>query len=108
MCKLLKIVCVQYLQSFNSHSLLNSTVAPTPALKLSSDVTHDLLVAKPQWLFSILVYFDLPEVLGIIDKPLPLHSPSRAPELPLPGSPSSWAVSPLPFHLASSLSTSEI
>lgn len=56
MCQLLKIACTQYLQSLNSHSLLNSTVAPTPALKLSSDVTSDLLVAKPSGFFPILVY----------------------------------------------------
>lgn len=58
--KLLKIVHTHYLSSLNSHLLLHPTVASTPVLRLSSDVTSDLLVVKPSSLFSILVYSDLP------------------------------------------------
>lgn len=58
--KLLKIVHAHYLPSLNSHLLLHPTVASTPVLRLSSDVTSDLLVVKPRSLFSILVYSDLP------------------------------------------------
>ena len=58
--KLLKIVHAHYLPSLNSHLLLHPTVASTPVLRLSSDVTSDLLVVKPSSSFSIIVYSDLP------------------------------------------------
>lgn len=98
MCRLLKIVCPHYLRSLNSYSLLHSIVALTTVLRLSSDVTSDLPVAKPSGFFPS--WF----TVGIVDNPLPLRT--LPPGLPdTPGSPSSWAL-PLPaFYLASPRAT---